>query len=98
MESENLIIRHWALKCGITMSRVYGAKPVIMDIYCHLYTQFELHRDKEIWETCIHAIFEMIDQFGFAWFEEVDVDNNNNSPYKTGNTNSFATFFGFIEN
>lgn len=62
-----MVIRDWALKCGTSFSMLY--EQLAKDVYNELYDQFYRHQNKQIWATSITATFELIDRYGFDYFE-----------------------------
>lgn len=62
-----MIIRDWALKCGTSFSMLY--EQLAKDVYTELYNQFYKHHSTRIWATSITATFELIDRYGFDYFE-----------------------------
>lgn len=67
MESKHMDSRDWALKCGTAFSMLY--EQLAKDVYNELYVQFYRHQCPQIWTTSITAIFELIDCYGFDYFE-----------------------------
>lgn len=62
-----MILRDWALKCGTSFSMLY--EQLAKDVYNELNVQFYRHQSQRIWTTSISALFELIDRFGFDYFE-----------------------------
>lgn len=62
-----MFVRNWALKCGTAFSKLY--EQLAKDVYNELHKQFYRHQHTRIWTTCINATFELIDQYGFDYFE-----------------------------
>lgn len=67
MESKQMVIRDWALKCGTSFSMLY--EQLAKDMYNELQMQFLRHQTPRIWITSISATFELIDRYGFEYFE-----------------------------
>lgn len=67
MESKQMVIRDWALKCGTSFSMLY--EQLAKDVYNELHLQFFRHQTTRIWITSISATFELIDRYGFDYFE-----------------------------
>lgn len=67
MESKQMVIRDWALKCGTAFSMLY--EQLAKDVYTELNLQILRHQTARIWITSISAIFELIDRYGFEYFE-----------------------------
>ena len=60
MESSQMTLRDWALKCGTTFSMLY--EHLAKDVYEELLSQFFKHQNILIWSVSIRAIFELIDR------------------------------------
>lgn len=67
-ESEQLIVRNWALKCDIAFSLKY--EKLAKDAYMRLTAQFYKHHNKYIWPTSIKGAIELIDKYGFEYFDK----------------------------
>lgn len=93
MESKQMVIRDWALKCGTAFSKLY--EQLAKDVYNELHKQFYRHQNPRIWTTCINATFELIDQFGFDYFE-ADGDGEK-SMDKTKKTRQLYNTMGYLD-
>lgn len=65
---KNIVIRGWALKCGISFSLLY--EQLAKDVYTALYKQFLQHPNPSIWAISISGLIELIDRYGFDFFED----------------------------
>lgn len=62
-----MVMRDWALRCGTAFSMLY--EQLAKDVYNELYVQFYRHQSTRIWTTSIASLFELIDRYGFDYFE-----------------------------
>lgn len=60
IESGQMFVRDWALKCGTAFSMLYGS--LAKDVYNELFVQFYRHQHAKIWSTAIRALFDLIDR------------------------------------
>lgn len=93
MKSKQMVIRDWAIRCGATCSMLY--ENLTKDVYTELYMQFYLHHNTRIWTTSISATFELIDKYGFDYFEAVD-DGNKISD-KSKKTRQLYDTMGYLD-
>ena len=70
-----MAVRDWALKCGTAFSMLY--EQLAKDVYNELYVQFYRHQNTRIWTTSIYATFELIDRYGFEYFETDSTSTTN---------------------
>lgn len=66
-ESNIMAVRDWALKCHIAFSLKY--EQLAKDAYIGLMNQFNIHYNTCIWTTSIKGVFELVDKYGFLYFE-----------------------------
>lgn len=88
-----MIVRDWALKCGTAFSKLY--EQLAKDVYNELHKQFYRHNNTRIWTTCINATFELIDQYGFDYFE-ADADGEK-STEKGRKTRQLYNTMGYLD-
>lgn len=93
MESKQMSLRDWALKCGIACSMLY--EQLAKDAYNRLTNQFYKHHNTFIWTTSIKGAFELTDKYGFEYFEqEGEVDKNVS---KTKKTRQLYNTLGYLD-
>ncbi|KAL5286601.1 NCAPG family protein [Megaselia abdita] len=68
VESPNIIIREWALKCGSAFGILYDQ--LAKDIYEVLVSQFYKNQSLRLWRVSIDCIFEMLDRYGLEFFND----------------------------
>lgn len=82
MESKHMSLRDWALRCGIACSMLY--EQLAKEAYNRLTAQFYKHHNTCIWTTSIKGAFELIDKYGFEYFEQDgEVDKTQSKAKKT---------------
>lgn len=70
-------MRGWALKCGISFSLLYDQ--LAKDVYAALNKQFVKHPNPSLWAIAISGLIELIDRYGFDFFDE-EVPSENGEP------------------
>ncbi|KAG4067432.1 hypothetical protein HA402_009669 [Bradysia odoriphaga] len=80
LESDNMEVRDWALKCTATFGLL--CSKIAKHAYHAFCKQLFCHQVKCIWITCIRAIFQLIDRYGFEFFDKND---NSQSPAALAN-------------
>ncbi len=60
VESSDMDVRNWALKCGATFSLLYGQ--LAKDVFTALNKQFFDHHHTDVWTTSVTAMFQLIDR------------------------------------
>lgn len=70
VESPNIIIREWALKCGSAFGILYDQ--LAKDIYEVLVSQFYKNQSLRLWRVSIDCTFEMLDRYGLEFFNDAD--------------------------
>ncbi|XP_037047138.1 condensin complex subunit 3-like isoform X5 [Bradysia coprophila] len=68
IESSDMDVRNWALKCGATFSLLY--EQLAKDVFVALNKQFFDHHHTDVWTTSVGAMFQLIDRYGFSYFDE----------------------------
>lgn len=68
VESPNIIIREWALKCGSAFGILYDQ--LAKDIYEVLVSQFYKNQSLRLWRVSIDCTFEMLDRYGLEFFND----------------------------
>ncbi|CAD7077192.1 unnamed protein product [Hermetia illucens] len=79
VESNQIGVRDWALKCGTAYSMLY--EPLSKDVYNTLYSQFYKNHNVRLWKTAIECIFELLDRYTCSHF---DVEDKHNKSRKAG--------------
>lgn len=93
IESKHMSLRDWALKCGIACSMLY--EQLAKDAYNRLTDQFYKHHNTFIWTTSIKGAFELIDKYGFDYFDQ-DGDVDKNVP-KAKKTRQLYNTLGYLD-
>lgn len=68
VESSNIIIREWSLKCGSAFGILYDQ--LAKDIYDVLVSQFYKNQSLRLWKVSIDCSFEMLDRYGLEFFSD----------------------------
>lgn len=86
IEVKNIAVRGWALKCGISFSLLY--EQLAKDVYAALYKQFVKHPNTSIWAISVSGLIELIDRYGFDFFQEEVSSENGETCDKRGAANT----------
>lgn len=95
MESKHMSLRDWALKCGIACSMLY--EQLAKDAYNRLTSQFYKHHNTCIWTTSIKGAFELIDKYGFEYFEQEGEGEVDKNASKTKKTRQLYNTLGYLD-
>lgn len=88
-ESSDFIVRNWALKCATTFSLLYDQ--LAKATYKVLNDQFFRNQNITVWTTSISAIFELIDKYGFSYFDANDNINDKSALQQSSSTTTATT-------
>lgn len=72
--SQEIDIRYWALKCSSACAMLY--ENIAKDVFLTLYKQFTTTSSAKIWRITILCLFEMLDLYGFVFFN-LEKEHNN---------------------
>lgn len=68
VESPNIIIREWALKCGSAFGMLYDQ--LAKEIYEVLVSQFYKNQSLRLWKVSIDCTFELLDRYRLEFFND----------------------------